>query len=271
MLLQNMNLKKKKEMKKYVLSIVFFVAAGLSFGQQPFKYVIIPTQFSEIGKGFNPYSVSSSLQHVLNENGIRTVFESDQRPADYCEALIVGLEKTSSMFTNKLLVQFRDCQNNVIWSKEGVGRSKDFNEGYAEALADALKDFRELPENRLLQSVIAAPAPAPVTAPEIVGTDGDQDVYKPQNLYFNETYFVDLVDEGANQKKLVVLNGKLLGYARLQKIATLTPADLPGMYTTEWTTPQGDILRGVANMTGNKLIITLSSGDQPVMITLMKQ
>ncbi len=252
---------------------LFLVLAGLSFGQKPFKYVIIPTQFSEIGKGFNPYSVSSGLQKILNENGIKTVFESDQRPVDYCDALSVALEKTSSMFTNKLLVQLKDCQNNVVWSKEGVGRSKDFTEGYAEALADALGEFKELPANRLVQNMVAAPVPAsaPVESPEVIATEGNEEVYKPRNLYFNDTYFVDLVDEGENQKKLIVINGKLLGYEKLQKIATLTPSDLPGMYTAEWTTPQGDILRGVANLTGNKLSITLSSGDKPVVVTLMKQ
>lgn len=260
-------------MKKYLLFILFFAFTGLSFAQQPFKYVIIPTQFSEIGKGFNPYSVSSSLQKVLNENGIRTVFESDQRPVDYCDALSVDLEKTSSMFTNKLLVQLKDCQNNVIWSKEGVGRSKDFAEGYAEALADALGDFKELPMNRLVQNMAVAPASvfSSVALPEVVGTAESDEIYKPQNLYFNDTYFVDLVNEGDSQKKLIVINGKLLGYSKLQKIATLTPSDLPGMYTTEWITPQGETLRGVANLTGNKLSVTLSSGDKPVVITLMKQ
>lgn len=260
-------------MKKSLFFILFLSFIGYVYAQQPFKYVIIPTQFPEIGKGFNPYSVSSVLQKILNEKGMKSVFETDQRPADYCEALNVVLEKTSSMFTNKLLVQLRDCQNNVIWSHEGVGRSKDFTQGYAEAIADAMSDFSELPQNRLLQNVAVAPAtvPAPASVPEVVATTGNEEIYKPQNLYFNETYFVDLVSESDNLKKLLVINGKLLGYDKLQQIATLTSTDLPGMYTAEWITPQGETLRGVANLADNKLTITLSSENKPVVITLMKQ
>ena len=263
-------------MKKSLFFILFLSFVGFAYAQQPFKYVIIPTQFPEIGKGFNPYSVSSVLQKILNEKGIKSVFEADQRPTDYCDALNVVLEKTSSMFTNKLLVQLRDCQNNVIWSHEGVGRSKDFAQGYAEAITDAMSGFSELPQNRLLQNaaVASAPsfAPAPAAAvPDVVGTTENEEIYKPQNLYFNETYFVDLVAEGDNLKKLLVINGKLLGYDKLQQIATLTSTDLPGMYTTEWITPQGETLRGVANLADNKLTITLSSENKPVVITLMKQ
>ncbi|MEL7585669.1 MAG: hypothetical protein AAGU19_03070 [Prolixibacteraceae bacterium] len=269
-------------MKRYVIFVVFFALVELSFAQKPFKYVIIPTQFPELGKGFNPYGVSSSLQKILNEKGFRSVFEADERPADYCDAVSVVLDKTSSMFTNKLMVQLKDCQNNVVWSREGVGRSKDFSEGYAEALADALDNLREMPENRLLANVGVAPAvvpvpeqpaqiPAAVSAPEVIGTEENDEVYKPQNLFFNETYFVDLISEGENRKQLVIINGKLLGYEKLQKIAVLTPSDLPGMYTTEWTTPRGETLRGVARLTDNKLSITLSSEGNPVVITLMKQ
>jgi len=271
-------------MKKYLFFTLFLFLVGMAFAQQPFKYVIIPTQFSDVGKGFNPYGVSSNLQKILTEKGIRTVFEADQRPADYCEALIAELEKTSSMFTNKLLVKFKDCQNNVIWSREGVGRSKDFIQGYAEALADAMGDFTEMPANTRLQNMYVAPAPvsAPasssVSVSEQVSASGvvpvaiaNEGAYHPQNLYFNETYFVDLVSQDNNLKKLVVINGGSLGYNKLQEIATLTPADLPGMFTIGWITPRGETLRGIANLSDNKLSITLSSDGKPVVITLMKQ
>jgi len=268
-------------MKRYVIFLLLLSFVAFADAQQSFKYVIIPTQFGEIGKGFNPYSISSAIQKILNEKGIKSVFETDQRPADYCDALNVALEKTSTMFTNKLLVQLRDCQNNIVWSQEGVGRSKDFVQGYAEALTEALRNFKELPLNRTVQNMANTPAPAvapsvPVPAPavpSVVATNENEEIYKPQNLYFNETYFVDLVNEGENLKKLLVINGKLLGYEKLQEIATLTPADVSGMYTVEWRTAGGENLRGVARMDDSKLSITLSSGsgDKPIVITLMKQ
>lgn len=267
---------------KHLFIGIFLLFAGWAAAQQPFSYVIIPTQFPELGKGFNPYGVSSVLQKVLNEKGIKTVFEADQRPADYCDAANVVLEKTSSMFTNKLKVELRDCQNNIVWSREGVGRSKDFAEGYAEALEDALQDLNALPPNTLVQRVpaVSGPVAAPVAQPEppavaqapaAVPSSEAEDTYKPRNLFFNETYFVDLVNEEGNVKKLLIINGKLLGYSKLQNIATLTPADVPGMFTAEWITPKGEILRGVASLGEDKLTVSLSSDGKPFVITLMKQ
>ena len=139
--------------------MLMLVFVQLSFAQATYKYVIIPTRFSDIGNGFNPYGVSSSLQKIFNEKGIRTVFESDDRPEDYCDALNIELEKTSSMFKNKLKVILKDCQNRVIWSNEGTGQSKDFHDGYAEALTDALSGLKELPENITAAQVSRNPAP----------------------------------------------------------------------------------------------------------------
>lgn len=267
---------------KHLFIGIFLLLAGWASAQQPFSYVIIPTQFPELGKGFNPYGVSSVLQSILNEKGIKTVFEADQRPADYCDAANVVLEKTSSMFTNKLKIELRDCQNNIVWSREGAGRSKDFAEGYAEALEDALQNLNALPPNRLVQRVPAGSvpvaasvpqpeAPAVAQAPAVVPSSEAEDTYKPQNLFFNETYFIDLVNEAGNVKKLLIINGKILGYSKLQNIATLTPADIPGMFTAEWITPKGETLRGVAKLAEDKLTVSLSSDGKPFVITLMKQ
>ncbi|MGD9558495.1 MAG: hypothetical protein AB7V25_15830, partial [Mangrovibacterium sp.] len=136
--------------------------------------------------------------------------------------------------------------------------------------------------NRLVQRVPAGSvpvaasvpqpeAPAVAQAPAVVPSPEAEDTYKPQNLFFNETYFVDLVNEAGNVKKLLIINGKILGYSKLQNIATLTPADVPGMFTAEWITPKGETLRGVAKLAEDKLTVSLSSDGKPFVITLMKQ
>ena len=255
-------------MKKWIFFTLFLSLFELTFAQTSYKYVIIPTQFPDIGKGFNPYGVSSSLQQILNEKGIKTVFEADERPADYCDALIIDLEKTSTMFKNKLKVILKDCQNNILFSKEGEGQSKEFQAGYAEAVTDALGGFDRLPDNTTVRYQTQAPA---ASVAEVVQSDENEKIYKPKNLYYNDTYFVDLVEGDNSGKQLVIINGKLLGYENQQKIATLTPSGLDNVYQVAWITPQGETLSGIANLTDGKLNISLTSDNKPVVINLVKQ
>ncbi|MGE4586380.1 MAG: hypothetical protein AB7D05_03470 [Mangrovibacterium sp.] len=183
-------------MKKMKVLLFLLSLALPGVGQQSFKYVIIPTRFSDLGPGFNPYQLSSALQDVLNGNGIPTVFESDQRPADYCDALVAELEKSSSLFTNKLVVRFRDCQNNIIWSREGEGRSKDFTLGYAEALADALDGFTVLPpNNKLVQTVLRYATPGnPVASPAVSRfSRGEHPVAEPTETVASESVVKETV------------------------------------------------------------------------------
>ncbi len=259
-------------MKKWIFFMLLLVFIQPSFAQTTYKYVIIPTRFADISSGFNPYGVCSSLQKIFNEKGIRTEFESDDRPDDYCEALNIELEKTSSMFKNKLKVILKDCQNRIIWSNEGTGQSKDFHDGYAEALTDALSGLKELPENITAVQVNRQPAQVAETkVPDVIESGENEKIYKPKNLYYNDTYFVDFVDGDNGNKELVIINGKLLGYEKQQKIATLIPSGTKDNYTIEWITPQGETLHGTANAEETKLSIVLSSDDKPVVINLEKQ
>ncbi len=275
-------------MKTYFISALLMLISVLSFGQSRYKYVIVPTQFPEIASGFNPYGISSAVQGILKEKSISTVFESDDRPADYCEALTMDIEKMQSMLRNKLRVSLLDCQHRVVWSSEGTGMSKDYREGYAEALADAMKDLTELPENKTpkYQTTVAVavpvqetpkaePAPAPkIEEPEVAEpvsgavVSVQDEIYVPGNLYYNYSYFVDLVEGGQGQKKLVVINGEQLGYSNLQAIAVLSPSGLGDVYTVQWTNADGSKISGVANLSSGKLSISLQTGETPRVITL---
>ena len=223
-----------------------------SYSQQSFKYIIIPTTFKNIGKGFNPYNVSSSLQKELNDKGIKTIFESVDSPADYYDALVVELNKASSLLNNKLNVKLKDYQNNVVWSNDGIGYSKEYAEGYREAIVHAFRDFKELP---IKKTVVWE------TAPNI----------SSQNIYFDEKYIVDVVTKAEKIKNIVVVNGEALGYEKLQNIAILISTDMPEMFKIEWTMPDGNILKGVAELSDTMLKVTLSSDNAPLVIRLMKK
>lgn len=270
-------------MRKLILLTGLLVLSVLAYSQTPYKYVIIPTQFPEFANGLNPYGLSSSIQKELNDKSIANTFQAEVSNDEFCEVLTVNLVKVNNMFKNKLKVELKDCRNRIVWSQEGTGRSKDFQTGYAEALADALKDLNQLPINPNANTQVAvatAPTPvqqveqaAPVAAPAPTvqpQTTNLQALYKPANLFYNYTYFIDLIDADAGRKQLILLNGELLGYQNLQTIGTLSPSGLGDVYTLEWTTAAGETVRGLANLTASELKISLPKGDQQEVITLQK-
>jgi len=264
-------------MKKISLLVAFMVGVLMVSAQDTYKFVIIPTTAPEIGKGIDPYGVCSTLQKILTDKSIVSLFEGPDRPTNYCDGLNAEVVKENSLLRNKVSVIFRDCMNQVVWSHEGVGMSKDFRAGYAEAIEDALKDFNKLPVVKFTQSQVAAAAPVvsgtkvevPATPNVIENRTGEE--YTPQNIYFNEKYLVDYLAVTSGDRKLIVLNGNSLGYEKMQEIATLTPSDLAGIYTVKFTQPDGAVWSGVANETGAELKISISSGDNRMVITLQKQ
>jgi len=280
----------------FLLTILFIGLSLSSFSQNSYKYVIIPTHFSDIGKGLNPYGVSSSLQNVFNKKDILTIFKTNNNQENYENTLTADLENTSSFFRIKVKVILNDYQNNVIWSHEGTGTSKDYYNGYDEAIKDALSELKKLPENKTYIRTVSSPKkssfsvkkPDGMMVPSnenfkektsdslktytgIIATEDSEKIYNPKNLYFNDTYFIDLLDNPEGGKNLIIVNGKLLGYKNHQKIATLTPAGSDGVFYVKWTTPEGNTLFGTSNIKDGTLTVTLSSGDKPVTIKLIKQ
>lgn len=251
-------------MKKQLFTVLFLVIAGTLFAQSTYKYVIIPTKFPELADGFNPYGISSSIQSVLMKKSIPCQIESAEMPDDYCDALTVNVSKVANLLKNKLKVELKNCRNQVVWQGEGTGASKDFQQGYAEAFANAMSGFDQLPENP-----IAASSPKTESKTEVISKEEAAD-YHPRNPYYNSTYFIDLVDGDNNTKKLIAINGKLLGYKDLQVIGKLTPSGLENVYSLIWTDKNGDQLTGVANLTAQELKLSLPLGDGATVITLKK-
>ncbi len=274
-------------MKKLVAFLLLICVTFSVSAQEKYKYVIVPTHFPGIGSGLDPYGVSSSLQKILTEKSIKCNIQQNQLPEDYCETLTAHVEKVPNMFRSKVKVEFKDCRNQTIWSGEGTGMSKAFREGYAEAMAAALKDFETLPVNQSLQyekpkRVVATTQPEVVVAEKEVEpvvekaalakpiTQSTQRIYKPSNLFYNYNYFVDVIEKGNGNKELMILNGELLGYQNLEVIATLVPSGLENVYTVEWNNADKSLLNGVANLVDNELKISLKNASGKLVIQLQK-
>lgn len=273
-------------MKRLLIIAILLSLTASVIAQKNYKYVIIPTTFSGISSGLDPYGVSSSLQKILNKKSIKSVFKQNELPEDYCETLTAHVEKLPNVFKSKLKVEFRDCRNQTIWSAEGMGVSKAFREGYAEAIEAALKNFEVLPVNQSQQYVSSPKVvesqkpqekPVPTIKPvvekvviEEVITQNTERIYKPTNLYYNYNYFIDLIENENGSIELMVINGELLGYKNLQIVATLNPSGLENVYTVEWLKTNDSKLTGVANLANIELKISLQDGDKKLVIQLQK-
>ncbi len=258
-------------MKRTFILCALLVLTVLSFGQDRYKYVIIPTFAADIGQGMNPNQVCSSMQKSLTKRSIPCQFEGAERTVDYCDALRVNFEKGQSLLRNKIVLHFVDCMNRVIFSMEGTGMSKDFPEGYAEAIEDALADFSQLPIKKY--DVPAAPVAVAATTPVVAApvADATKADYTPTEIWFNEKYLVDYVKDEQGKIKLIILNGREQGYKKLEQIAQLEPSDIAGIYSVQWTQPNGKVWSGVGQGSDSQLTISVSAGENKEVIILQKK
>lgn len=125
-------------MKKISLLIVTACSA-LAFGQkvQDYKYIAIPATFSTFKK--EDYGLAEMLTKVLKSKNY-TVISADklQWPAEIqsnpCNVLTADVVNDSGFLRNKVLLQFKDCNDKVISSAKGSSNIKEYKEGYQDAL-----------------------------------------------------------------------------------------------------------------------------------------
>lgn len=124
-------------MKK--LSLVIATACSmLVFGQKvsDYKYISLPNKFETFKEDFG---LGELLTKTLRSKNY-TVIPSDklQWPADAqsnpCDVLIADILNDSGILRNKVLLQFKDCNNKVVSSVKGSSNIKDFKEGFQDAL-----------------------------------------------------------------------------------------------------------------------------------------
>ncbi|UGS24106.1 hypothetical protein [Flavobacterium channae] len=134
-------------MKKLVLLFVLFVSI-FSFGQESYKYVIVPKKFNFF-KEENKYNLNSITKSFFEKEGFQVVYDTDPFPADLaanrCSALYVNVLEKSNMLKTKITFEIKDCQNRlVLTSKQGESRDKEYEKAYNESFRTALVSMRGL-------------------------------------------------------------------------------------------------------------------------------
>ncbi len=134
---------------KYVLLISLFMGASILHAQEvmnAYKYIIVPKKFEGF-RSENQYQTSTLVKYLLTNHGFNAVYE-DELPEDLnknrCLGLLAQLLDSSSMFSTKAALLFKDCQSGEIFrTPEGVSKVKDFKGAYQEVLRDAFNVFNE--------------------------------------------------------------------------------------------------------------------------------
>lgn len=125
------------KMKK--ISLVIFTAYSMfTFGQKvsDYQYISIPSQFETFKEDFG---LMGMVKNALKSKNY-TVISSDklQWPAEAkanpCGVLMADVVNDSGFLRNKVLLQFKDCNDKMISSVKGVSSIKEFKEGFQDAL-----------------------------------------------------------------------------------------------------------------------------------------
>ncbi|UOE38924.1 hypothetical protein [Chryseobacterium oryzae] len=129
-------------MKKLYISLLISVSA-ISFAQKvsDYQYISVPENFKSFKKQNYGLSkvISQNLKFkkyiILSENRGEWPSEANSNP---CNVLDVDVLNDSGFLRNKVVVEFKDCNSKVIASQKGSSSIKEFEEGFQDALKQAL-------------------------------------------------------------------------------------------------------------------------------------
>lgn len=129
------------KMKKLSI-LILTICSIISFGQKvsDYKYVSIPGKFQTFKNSFN---LETFLAKALKGKKY-VILQGDklQWPSELmgnsCSIVNADVINDKSMLRNKVILQFRDCNDKVILESKGTSTIKEFEEGFQDALTQAL-------------------------------------------------------------------------------------------------------------------------------------
>lgn len=129
-------------MKKLII-ILFCFCLTLVFGQKisDYKYISIPGKFKDFEE--ESYGLDGALVKALQSRKYIVIQgDKEQWPSDIkgksCNVIIANLKNDSNFLRNKLLLEFKDCNDKVVFTTKGGSNIKEYKEGFQDALKQAL-------------------------------------------------------------------------------------------------------------------------------------
>ena len=129
-------------MKKIAFKIILLIGC-ITFGNaqsnlNDYKYIIVPSTY-EFLKEANKYQLNALTKFLFNKYGFTAIMEDESLTQELlnkpCLALKSKLINNSGLFKTKLVVELRNCMNEVVFStRQGETREKDFAKAFNFAL-----------------------------------------------------------------------------------------------------------------------------------------
>lgn len=131
---------------KKLLFLVTILFSITTIAQQNYEIVILPKKF-DFSKEENAYNLNALTKSFFETEGFKVYYEGDILPKEIannrCTSMFANVLENSGLFTTKLEVVLKDCQNVVLFtSTEGSSKEKEFVKAYNEALRSALLSMR---------------------------------------------------------------------------------------------------------------------------------
>ncbi|PZU90740.1 MAG: hypothetical protein DI529_01965 [Chryseobacterium sp.] len=130
-------------MKKSLLFLFVFMIVHInSQVLSDYKYVVIPKEFTGF-KENRSYGLGSFLEKSLKSKRYIVLSETkSQWPQDAlmnpCKILNADIIDDKGFLRNKITLQFKDCNNKIIYSEKSSSTIKEYEPGYQDALKQGL-------------------------------------------------------------------------------------------------------------------------------------
>lgn len=202
---------------KQLLSILLCVIAFYSTQAQDlnsYQYINIPIEFS--GKRMNNYGLKDQLITALkSKNYIIIEGPIENWPSELrnnpCSIVKADLLNVSTLLKNRVRLELKDCNGNIIKFTEGGSDLKEYDEGYKEALKNAL---RVVKTSNPTTNIVS-------TEPKITDNSDSQVTFAPMDK--EEHLSLQRINLSDTQFILVKSNSST-------PYATFTKADKEGIY-----------------------------------------
>ena len=125
---------------KKISFLLFIILISIAKAQSvsDYKYIAIPSEFNDF-KENKSYGLSVILEKTLKSKKYTILPEAKSSwPAEAqtnpCSILNADVLNDKSMFRNKVILEFKDCNNKVITTEKGSSTIKEFEPGFQDAL-----------------------------------------------------------------------------------------------------------------------------------------
>lgn len=193
--------------------LILSVCSVIAFGQKvsDFKYVSIPEKFQTFK---NSFGLENYLAQALKGKQYTAISgDKSKWPTELitnsCSVVNADVINDKTLLRNRVILQFKDCNDKVVLESKGTTDIKEFEEGYQDALKQALVKVSVSNPVETLSIQPANTATSKVTVTSEVVTVNDASPETGASKFSNGKVDLQKVQLDANQFLLVKSNSSV--------------------------------------------------------------